>query len=180
MGAVRNPFVWCVSKDGVRSPDPRGVRMNAVRNPGLPKVSVPWHYWLLNNDRQKSKRIWPLLFKMTFHFICINICLHACAPHIHSAHGGQMKAFVPLQLELQMVVSCLGGAEKQIWPSARAASALNFWASLLPWAFMFPPLFGCECFWVLSEMATCLITKHLIVGVASSFMGIKPSIDFLT
>ena len=51
-------------------------------------------------------------------------CLVACVD-VPGAHGGQKKALDPLELEPQMVVSCLVGAGKQIKSFARAARVLN-------------------------------------------------------
>ena len=57
--------------------------------------------------------------------VCV-FCLRCVSvPCACSAHGGQKKLLVPLELELQMVVSHYVGAGNGTHVSGRASSALN-------------------------------------------------------
>jgi hypothetical protein len=51
-----------------------------------------------------------------------------CTSCVPSAHWDQKRSLDPLELELYVVVSHHVGARDQTLSSARAASALNFWA----------------------------------------------------
>ena len=58
-------------------------------------------------------------FKVYLFLFCVNecfACMYVCVPHkCLAAPGGQKKALVPLELELEMIVNCCVGAGNQIW-----------------------------------------------------------------
>ena len=45
--------------------------------------------------------------------LCLHVCIYMCICLV--THRGQKRALEPLELELQMVVSCYVGARNQTW-----------------------------------------------------------------
>lgn len=51
--------------------------------------------------------------------------MYICAPYVSNAYGGLKRAFDPLELEVQMLISCHVMLETVPGSSARAATVLH-------------------------------------------------------
>lgn len=73
---------------------------------------------------QSHEVIYACEFIYLFYVVCL-FCLHICVPHACSVQGGQKRSLDPLELELQMIVTCHVCAGSQTESPERAASVLN-------------------------------------------------------
>lgn len=60
----------------------------------------------------------------------MNVCMFVCAPHIYSAHGGETRLADLLELELQMVLSCMWMLATKHGFFVRSVNALNLWVTV--------------------------------------------------
>lgn len=84
----------------------------------------PWCFWLTSD-----LKVWVMMYISFCRFISLLcgwvfcLCVSRCTTYVSDASRGQMRGLDPLELEVQMVVSCVGARNRTLvlWKSSQCS-----------------------------------------------------------